>query len=425
MKGNSLKKKNKKIGFQGSDPRYSNKGFSTKSVHAGENWETPDFLSPVAPIYASTSFYYDNFQSLIDMIEGEKGGYGYSRWSSPTTATLERAISSFEESGGSIACSSGMASIHLALISSGIKNGSTVLCSTDVYGSSIDLLKVFFSRFGVNTVYCDFTDLNVVEDYLKKYNPHIILFEVLTNPIIKVVDAPSVINLAHKYNAKVIVDNTFTTPFLFKPMLHGADFVCNSISKYLAGHGDVLAGAVSCSEDNTREVQFTMAHIGSALHGFVSWLALRGLKTFSIRMEKHCSNALELAKFLEQHPLVENVSYPGLTSHKQHLLASQLLLRGHYGGMISFDICGGNRNDAFNFLDNLEFLIPTGSLGDVHSLIIHPASTTHHTLSMEELNKIGISESTLRISVGIEDIEDVKEEINQALLKVKKLKGSN
>lgn len=425
MKENKIKKNNRKTGFQGPDPRFANKGFSTKSVHAGENWETPDYLSPVAPIFSSTSFYYENFQSLIDMIDGQKGGYGYSRWSSPTTATLERAISSLEESGGTIACSSGMASIHLALISSGIKNGSNVLCSTDVYGSSIDLLKIFFSRFGVNPIFCDFTDLETVEENLKKYNPQVILFEVLTNPIIKVVDAPSVINLAHKYNAKVIVDNTFTTPFLFKPFLHGADFVCNSISKYLAGHGDVLAGAVSSSEENTREVQVTMAHIGSALHGFVSWLALRGLKTFSIRMEKHCSNALELANFLEQHSLVENVSYPGLSSHKQHDLASQLLLNGHFGGMVSFDIRGGNRKDAFNFLDNLEFLIPTGSLGDVHSLIIHPASTTHHTLSGEELSKIGISESTLRISVGIEDIEDIKEEINQALLKVKNLKGSN
>jgi cystathionine beta-lyase/cystathionine gamma-synthase len=223
----------------------------------------------------------------------------------------------------------------------------------------------------------------------------------------------------------VIIDNTFTTPFLFKPFLHGADFVCNSISKYLAGHGDVLAGAVSCSEENTREVQVTMAHIGSALHGFVSWFALRGLKTFSLRMEKHCSNALLLANFLEQHPLVENVSYPGLHSHKQHNLASKLLQPGYFGGMISFDICGGKREDAFNFLDNLEFLIPTGSLGDIHSLIIHPASTTHHTLSSKELRKTGISESTLRISVGIEDIEDIKEEINQALSKVEKSKRSN
>lgn len=425
MTGNSIKKNKRKIGFQGSDPRFANKGFSTKSVHAGENWELPDYLSPVAPIYPSTSFYYENFQSLIDMIEGEKGGYGYSRWSSPTTATLERAISTLEESGGTIACSSGMASIHLALISSGIKNGSNVLCSTDVYGSSIDLLKIFFTRFGINPIFCDFTDLNVVKENLRKYKPQVVLFEVLTNPIIKVVDAPSVINLAHKYNAKVIVDNTFTTPFLFKPFLHGADFVCNSISKYLAGHGDVLAGAVSCSEENTREVQFTMAHIGSALHGFVSWFALRGLKTFSLRMEKHCSNALILADFLEQHPLIENVSYPGLSSHKQHNLASQLLRTGFYGGMISFDIGGGNQKDAFNFLDNLEFLIPTGSLGDIHSLIIHPASTTHHTLSTEDLRKIGISESTLRISVGIEDVEDIKEEIHQALLKVGKFKGRN
>ncbi len=179
-------------------------------------------------------------------------------------------------------------------------------------------------QLGIDALFCDFTDLDQVESLLKRRHPGIVLFEVLTNPVIKVVDAPAVIHLAHEHGARVIVDNTFTTPYLFHPFAHGADFVCNSVSKYLAGHGDVLAGAISSSADDTRQVQVTMAHIGSALHGLVAWLALRGLKTFSLRMEKHCQNALELAQFLQQHPLVENVSYPGLDVHPQHSLANRL-----------------------------------------------------------------------------------------------------
>jgi cystathionine beta-lyase/cystathionine gamma-synthase len=409
-----------KTGFQGADPRFTGKGMSTQCIHAGELWEKADYLTPVAPIYTSTSFFYENFQDLIDMIEGRKGGYGYSRWSSPTTATLERAISTLEAAGGTIACSSGMAAIHLALLSAGAKEGAGVLCSNDVYGSSIDLLKEFMGQLGVEVLFCDFTNLDQVEDLLNRRHPGVVLFEVLTNPVIKVVDAPAVIKLAHQYGARVIVDNTFTTPYLFRPFTHGADFVCSSVSKYLAGHGDVLAGAISSSEDDTRHVQVTMAHIGSALHGLVAWLALRGLKTFSLRMEKHCQNALELARFLQQHPLVENVSYPGLESHLQHPLANRLFPNGCYGGMISFDLVGGSRADAFCFLDSLNFAVPTGSLGDVHSLVIHPASTTHHTLSPEAMEKAGISNATLRISVGIEDIEDLKEEIDQALAAVSK-----
>jgi cystathionine beta-lyase/cystathionine gamma-synthase len=207
---------------------------------------------------------------------------------------------------------------------------------------------------------------------------------------------------------------------LFRPFSHGADFVCNSVSKYLAGHGDVLAGAISSSEEDASHVQVTMAHIGSALHALVAWLALRGLKTFSVRMEKHCQNAMELAQYLQQHSLVENVSYPGLETHPQHQLASRLFPNGRYGGMISFNLAGGTKQDAYCFLNSLKFAIPTGSLGDVHSLVIHPASTTHHTLSPEALKKAGISDSTLRISVGIEDINDLKEEIDQALAAVRK-----
>jgi O-acetylhomoserine/O-acetylserine sulfhydrylase-like pyridoxal-dependent enzyme len=205
-------KSSRKVGFQGADWRFLEKGMSTQCIHAGELWETADFLSPVAPIYPSTSFFYENFQDLIDMIEGRKDGYGYSRWSSPTTATLERAISTLEAAGGTIACSSGMAAIHLALLSAGAKNGSRVLCSSDVYGSSIDLLREFMGRLGIDTVFCDFTDLSQVESLFKLHHPGIVLFEVLTNPVVKVVDATAVINLAHEYAARVIVDNTFTTP---------------------------------------------------------------------------------------------------------------------------------------------------------------------------------------------------------------------
>jgi cystathionine beta-lyase/cystathionine gamma-synthase len=231
----------------------------------------------------------------------------------------------------------------------------------------------------------------------------------------KVIDAPAVIEIAHHYGATVIVDNTFTTPYLIKPFKMGADYVCHSVSKFLSGHGDVLAGSVSCHRKDFDKLHDVMIQVGCTLGPNEAWLALRGLKTFSLRMERHCANALEIARFLENHPLTERVRYPGLPSHPQHETAQRIFCPELYGAMLSFDVINCDRDKAFRFLDSLKIVLPATTLGDVYSLIVNPARTTHHQLGEETLAAMGIGVGTFRMSVGIEHVEDLKEDLDRAL----------
>jgi cystathionine gamma-synthase/methionine-gamma-lyase len=261
----------------------------------------------------------------------------------------------------------------------------------------------------------DFTDLNRLEDVIKRQRPRTVYFEVVTNPLTKVIDAPAVIEIAHRYGATVIVDNTFTTPYLLKPFEVGADFVSHSVSKFLSGHGDVLAGSVSCYRKDFDKLHDMLIQVGCTLGPNEAWLALRGLKTFPLRMGRHCANALEIARFLESHPLIERVRCPGLPSHPQHETARHIFPNGRYGAMLSFDIANCDKDMAFRFLDSLKIVLPATTLGDVYSLIVNPARSTHHWLSEDELAAIGIGIGTFRMSVGIEKVEDLKEDLDQAL----------
>jgi cystathionine beta-lyase/cystathionine gamma-synthase len=303
---------------------------------------------------------------------------------------LERAISTLERAEVTHVCSSGMAASHLALLTAGAGRDELILCSSDVYGSVYTMVENIFPHLGARSILMDFTDLNRLEHVIKREGPRIVYFEVVTNPLTKVIDAPSVIEIAHRYGATVIVDNTFTTPYLLKPFELGADFVSHSVTKFLSGHGDVLAGSVSCHRKDFDKLHDMLIQVGCTLGPNEAWLALRGLKTFPLRMERHCANALEIARFLENHPLIERVRYPGLPSH-----------------------C--DKDVAFRFLDSLKIVLPATTLGDVYSLIVNPARSTHHWLSEEDLAAIGIGIGTFRMSVGIENVEDLKEDLDQAL----------
>jgi cystathionine gamma-synthase/methionine-gamma-lyase len=261
----------------------------------------------------------------------------------------------------------------------------------------------------------DFTDLVALEDTIKRERPAVVYFEVVTNPMTKVIDAPAVIDMAHRHGAAVIVDNTFTTPYLLKPFEMGADFVTHSVSKFLAGHGDVLAGSVSCYRKDFDKLHDMLIQVGCTLGPNEAWLALRGLKTFPLRMERQCANAIQVATFLENHPLIEKVRYAGLPSHPQYGTATRMLPDGRYGAMLNFDIADCDKDKAFRFLDSLKIILPATTLGDIYSLIVNPARTTHHWLSDEELARVGISPGTFRMSVGIENVEDLKEDLDQAL----------
>jgi cystathionine gamma-synthase/methionine-gamma-lyase len=397
------------------DDRYAGKDLATQCLHAGERWEKGYFWTSSTPIHNSTTYFYDSLQDLDDRVYYRKPGYVYSRSGSPTNTTLERALSTLEGAEVTHVCSSGMAASHLALLTAGAGKDELILCSSDVYGSVYTMVENIFPHLGGRSILMDFTDLNALEDTIKRERPAVVYFEVVTNPMTKVIDAPAVIDMAHRCGAMVIVDNTFTTPYLLKPFEIGADFVSHSVSKFLSGHGDVLAGSVSCYRKDFDKLHDMLIQVGCTLGPNEAWLALRGLKTFLLRMERQCVNAMEVARFLENHPLIEQVRYAGLPSHPQYETAKRIFPGGKYGAMLNFDIPDCDKDKAFCFLENLKLILPATTLGDIYSLIVNPARTTHHWLSEEKLAVIGISPGTFRMSVGIENAEDLKEDLDQAL----------
>jgi cystathionine gamma-synthase/methionine-gamma-lyase len=397
------------------DDRYADKDLATQCLHAGERWEKQYYWTSSTPIHNSTTFFYDSASDLDDRVYYRKPGYVYSRGGSPTNTTLERALSTLEGAEVTHVCSSGMAASHLALLSAGAGQDELILCCSDVYGSVYTMVENIFPHLGGRSILMDFVDLDRLEETMRRERPRVIYFEVVTNPMTKVIDAPAVIEMAHRYGACVVVDNTFTTPYLFKPFEHGADYVSHSVSKFLSGHGDVLAGSVSCYRKDFDKLHDMLIQVGSTLGPNEAWLALRGLKTFTLRMERQCANAMQVARFLESHPLIERVRYPGLASHPQAETASRLFPEDRYGAMLNFDVVGCDKDAAFRFLDALSLILPATTLGDLYSIIVNPARTTHHWLSDAELAEIGISPGTFRMSVGIESVEDLMEDLDQAL----------
>jgi cystathionine gamma-synthase/methionine-gamma-lyase len=401
------------------------KDLATQCVHAGERWEKGAAWTSSTPIYNSTTYFYDTAQDLDDVVYYRKPGYVYSRYGSPTHTALERALSTLERADATLVCSSGMAASHLALLAAGAGKDGLILCCSDVYGSVYTMVENIFPNLGGRSLLMDFTDLERLEEVMKRERPKVVYFEVVTNPVTKVIDAPAVIDLAHRYGAKVVVDNTFTTPYLLKPFLLGADFVTHSVTKFLSGHGDVLAGSVSCHRSDFYRLFDTLIQVGCALGPNEAWLALRGLKTFSLRFERQCANAWELARFLESHPLIDRVRFAGLPSHPQHETAKRVLSAGEplplpgrprpYGAMLNFDLANCDKEKAFRFMDALRIVLAATSLGDIYSLMVNPASTTHHWLGEAQLEAIGIRPGTFRMSVGIENAEDLKEDLDQAL----------
>jgi cystathionine beta-lyase/cystathionine gamma-synthase len=334
------------------DARYLDKDLATQSLHAGERWEKQYFWTSSTPIHNSTTYFYDSAQDLDDRVYYRKPGYVYSRGGSPTNTTLERAISTLEGASDGTSpvthvCSSGMAASHLALLTAGAGKDELILCSSDVYGSVYTMVENVFPHLGGRSILSDFTDLDRLEEIMVRERPSVVYFEVVTNPMTKVIDAPAVIERAHRHGATVVVDNTFTTPYLLKPFEFGADFVTHSVSKFLSGHGDVLAGSVSCYRKDFDKLHDMLIQVGCTLGPNEAWLALRGLKTFPLRMARQCANAMQVARFLEAHPRVARVRYAGLPSHPQHDTARRILGRGsggqaqQFGAMLNFDMRQG------------------------------------------------------------------------------------
>jgi cystathionine gamma-synthase/methionine-gamma-lyase len=391
------------------------KAFFTRAVHAGER-ATQGNASPVTTsIVPSVSYTYESMDDLDAVFANTQPGFIYSRYTSPTVAAFEKAVANLEDGEAALAFSSGMAAIQAALLAAGVHAGTSVVSSFDVYGATYSLLARFFTSMGVSTSMVDVNDLAAVKAALKQSNPSVLLVETLSNPLLKVADIPELARLAHRYGTRLLVDNTFATPYLFRPLADGADYVIHSATKYLAGHGDVLAGIVVTSAANRTCMFETNKLLGSNLGPFEAYLALRGLKTLPLRVRQQCSNALQLATWLANRPEIARVNYPGLITHPQHELALRLFNGQGFGGVFSFEIRNAGRAEVFHFMEALQLCLPATSLGDIYTLVLHPATSSHRSLTPAERELVGISEGLLRLSAGIEDPMDIQADLEQAL----------
>ncbi len=390
----------------------------TTAVHAGERARRPDFTPVTTPIYPSVGYVYDDTEDLDAVFAGKRAGPVYTRYGNPTNSALEAAVAALEGGEAALSYGSGMAAIHGALLAAGGRAGTTVVAGQDVYGATYALLSRLLASQGVTTRFVDATDLAAVRTVLVAARPVALLVETVSNPLLKLADLPRLADLAHAAGAALIVDNTFATPYLCRPLQHGADTVVHSATKYLGGHGDVLGGVTVTSAERRTALNEINKLVGANLGPQEAWLILRGIKTLPLRMARQCENAAQVAHWLAGHPKISKVNYPGLPEHPQHDLAARLLERGAFGAMISFDLRDGDRERVFRFMEALRLVLPATTLGDVYSLVLYPAMSSHRALPPEERQRIGIGDGLVRLSVGIEAPEDIIGDLEQALAAV-------
>jgi methionine-gamma-lyase len=391
--------------------------FATTSVHAG-SMEHEAFGSLATPIYQTATFYFDSAEQGGARFAGQEPGYIYTRLGNPTTTVLEEKIAALENGEAAAATSSGIGAIT-AVFWTLVKAGDHIVADKTLYGCTFAFLNHGLSRFGVETTFVDTSDLAAVKGALRE-NTKVVYFESPANPNMKVVDVKALADLAHGYNPaiKVVMDNTFNTPYILRPLDLGCDVVIHSGTKYLNGHGDVISGLIISSAELMQQIKLVGIKDmnGSVMSPNDAALMIRGLKTLDVRMERHCKNGMAIAKYLEQHPKVKKVYYPGLESFEGHEVAAKQCRNG-FGGILAFEIEGG-LEDGKKLINSLQLCTIAVSLGDCETLIQHPASMTHSPYTAEERAAAGISDSLIRLSVGLEDPEDLIADFEQAFARI-------
>ena len=424
-------------------PGYSDPGFDTLSLHAGAQPD-PATGARAVPIHLTTSFVFESSDHAASLFNLERPGHVYSRISNPTNAVLEQRVSALEGGVGAIAVASGQAALHLS-VATLMGAGSHIVASTALYGGSQNLLHYTLARFGIETTFVKPGD---IDGWKAAVRPNTKLFfgETVGNPGLDVLDIPTVSAIAHEAGVPLLVDSTLTSPWLIKPFEHGADIVYHSATKFLSGHGTVIGGIVVdggsfdweksgkfpeltqpydgfhnmvFSEESTtgafllRARREGLRDFGACMSPHSAWLILQGIETLPLRMERHMKNTEKVVQFLASHPLVSRVGHPMLETHSSYELAKKLLPRGA-GSVFSFDIAG-NRNQGKKFIETLKVFSHLANVGDCRSLVIHPASTTHFRMTDEALAQAGIGQGTIRLSIGLEDADDLIDDLKRAL----------
>ncbi len=397
--------------------------FETRAVHSGERRagsqdgrEGEDFYPISTPIYASTTFAHRDIETTDRVLGGEEPGYSYARYDNPTVHALEEALASLEAPEGgarAFAFASGMAAMHAALTATELGGGATVLTAEQLYGSTATLLMQIFGPAGVEVRFVDAYDLGAVEKKVAQLNPRAVVIETISNPLLRVADTGSVAEITRQSGAALVVDNTFATPYLHRPLELGADIVVHSATKYLSGHGDVTAGVVVTRPPYDAAVDQVRKLVGGVLAPFGAWLAHRGLKTLPLRVSRQCENARVISARLATHPKVAKVHHPAHDDHPDAAVVRRAL--ADTGGLVAFELAAEGREAAFEFLNSLELCVRAPSLGDIYTLAIHPATSSHRELSPARRERLGVKENLIRLSCGIEHPDDVIRDLEQAL----------
>ena len=391
----------------------NSKNIETQAIHAGRI-NDEQFGSLATPLYQTSTFIFDNAAQGASRFAGESEGYIYTRLGNPTTRQLEQRVAAMEGMEDAAATATGMGAVSGALLAN-LQAGDHLISSKAVYGCSFALMNHMLTKFGIEVTFVDMTNPENIEAAIQ-HNTKIIFLETPINPNLVVLDLEKIAAIAKKHQILSIVDNTFLTPVLQQPAKFGIDIVIHSATKYLNGHGDVVAGLICGSKEIIAEIKMTsLKDIGATISPHDAWLILRGLKTLPIRMERHCKNAQLIAEFLEQHPKISQVYYPGLKSHDGYqFIGTQMKAAG---GVIAFEI-KGSLADGEQFINQMKLFSIAVSLGDAESLIQHPASMTHSPYTPEERQAAGISDTLIRISVGLEHVEDLIADLQQALANI-------
>lgn len=371
-------------------------------------------LEPTAlPIYPATSFRSRSAESLDQLMAGQRQGFSYARHGNPNVDALVEAMMRLEGTETGIATGSGMAAIDAALYASGLAVGDRVLVSQDVYGASLSLLSTIWREAGVEVIVADLTEAGFFASQLEQSQPKAVLVETISNPLLKVLDIPAMSRLAHDAGAQMIVDNTFATPVMCRPAEWGADLVVHSATKYLGGHGDAMGGVVLGRHEHQDRLHQYLKLRGAVLGPFEAWLIHRGLRTLGVRFERQSANAKRVAKMLYDSGLFAHVYYPLLEDHPTYTTARKVLGDILGGAVVTLDLKGG-KNEVFRFIDHLELVASATTVGDIYSLCLYPLIASHRNQTREERAKMGISDATVRISVGLEDPEDIALDIIKA-----------
>lgn len=388
---------------------------STLAVHAGDRIKPGDYIPVTTPIYGAASYVYESVEDLDRVFGGERPGAMYARYGNPTVEALETQIAALEGGDLAIATSSGMAAIHLALLTGLADRRKSVVAAKVLYGQTLTMLTNVLEPGGLEIRFADPCDLPAFEAAVAEAKPSVVLVETVSNPMLRVSPLDRVAEIAHAHGALLVVDATFATPVLLRPLSVGADIVVHSVTKYLAGHGDVLGGILVTREEFRQVLRVLSRTLGPNMGPFEAYLTMRGVKTLPLRVERQCQNACRVAAWLKDHPRIERVYFPGDPAHPDHETVKRLFANASGGAMVSFELRDAGREQIFAFMNALEMIVCATSLGDVHSMILHPVMSSHRDLAPKHRERLGIRDNLLRLSVGIEAVEDILADLEKAL----------